>query len=258
MIAVLVAFSSCRTERDELVFCEEFDVDGEPDHAVWSLCPRGGSNWCDEMSESYDQAYVENGVLKLVAEKVDGEYRAGGVRTAGKFAWGAGHRIEVRARLARYPDGAFPAIWMIPQNSAEGYDGWPTAGEIDMMEHVKQTEYVEHTVHTHYTYDLKIRDVPPYTAQTVCDFSDFRVYALEWTDEELRLYVDGELRHRYWNLHLDDEAEMKQWPFGNGAAFYLILNMGLGGSEEWVGPIDDDNLPAVMEVDWVRVYKLKR
>ena len=42
--------------------------------------------------------------------------------------------------------------------------------------------------------------------------------------------------------------------------FYLILNMGLGGDREgsWAGPIDDANLPAIMEVDWVKVSKLDK
>ena len=241
----------------ELVFSDEFDTDGEPDHDKWVLCPRGKSNWNDEMSESYDQAYVEDGVLKLVAEKVDGEYRAGGIKTEGKAWWGAGHRIEVSARLAKYPNGAFPAIWMMPQKAAPGYSGWPGAGEIDIMEHVKQNKYVEHTIHSHYENVLGNKSNPPYTAQTTCDFAEFTHYALDFTENELRIYVNGELRFRYWNLHLSNEAEMMQWPFGNGATFYLILNMGLGGgSDAWVGNIDDDNLPAVMEVDWVRVYKL--
>ena len=46
---------------------------------------KNGSDWNDEMSESYDQAYVKDGKLVLVAEKIDGEYRAGGICTNGKF-----------------------------------------------------------------------------------------------------------------------------------------------------------------------------
>ena len=43
--------------------------------------------------------------------------------------------------------------------------------------------------------------------------------------------------------------------FTNESEFYIILNMGLGGDRQgsWPGPIDDANLPARMEIDWVKV-----
>ena len=50
------------------------------------------------------------------------------LRTARAFKFG---RMEVRARLPR-GDWLWPAIWLLPQNSV--YGGWPTSGEIDLME----------------------------------------------------------------------------------------------------------------------------
>lgn len=51
---------------------------------------------------------------------------------------------------------------------------------------------------------------------------------------------------------------MKQWPFTNENPFYIILNMGLGRDGSWAGLIDDDNLPAIMEIDYVKVSKLDK
>ena len=53
---------------------------------------------------------------------------------------------------------------------------------------------------------------------------------------------------------------MKQWQFTKDSSFYLILNMGLGGDRpgSWAGPIDDANLPAIMEIDWVKITKLDK
>ena len=48
---------------------------------------------------------------------------------------------------------------------------------------------------------------------------------------------------------------MMQWPFD--ADFYLILNVALGGEGTWPGVITDSELPACMEVDWVRVTELE-
>ena len=49
----------------DVLFMDEFDVDGNPDPTKWVLCQKAGSDWNDEMSESYDQAYVKDGRLIL-------------------------------------------------------------------------------------------------------------------------------------------------------------------------------------------------
>lgn len=246
-----IVFTDWDDTESDVLFKDDFDVDGTPDPAKWVLCPKGGSDWNDEMSESYDQAYVENGKLVLVAEKVDGEYKAGGIKTQGKFGFTFG-KVECRARIARYPDGAFPAVWMMPQKYR--YQGWPDCGEIDIMEHIRQEPHVHQTLHTNYTYDLGNKTGT--TKQTVCNYWDWNVYAVEWTSESLTFYVNGQETFTYSNMHLPDEAEKMQWPFTEEAEFYLILNMGLGNPNSWAGAVDDTNLPAVMEVDWIRVSKL--
>lgn len=248
-----VVFTSLQSAEEQgLIFVDEFDVDGIPDQNKWSLCPYGKSDWCNQMSESYDQAYVLNGNLVLVGEKKDGKYLAGGIQSKDKFSFSDG-RVECRARIVRHPDGAFPAIWMMPQKYL--YEGWPACGEIDIMEHIRQEPYVHQTIHTHYRNNLGHEEGT--TAQTKCNYWDYVVYAVEWTPDKLTFFVDGKETFSYSNLNLPNETEMKQWPFGNGAEFYLILNMGLGDEGTWAGPMDDANLPAVMEIDWIRVYKNK-
>lgn len=242
--------------RNVLFFDDFNNVDGIPDPEKWTLCEKGGSDWCDEMSGSYNQAYVKDGKLILRGEKVDGEYRAGGIEGIGKFDFTFG-LVEVKARISSYPDGAFPAIWLMPQKSV--YGGWPNGGEIDIMEHIKQDAEIYQTVHTYYTYELGIKD-PATNKATVCNYSDWNIYGLEWTEDELTFFVNGQKTFSYKNLKLENEAEMMQWPFTKDASFYIILNMGLGGDREgsWAGPIDDANLPAVMEIDWVKVSKLDK
>lgn len=239
---------------ENILFMDDFDADGNPDPSKWSLCKKSTSDWCDEMSESYDQAYVKDGKLILKAEKIDGIYKAGGIETKDKFSFTYG-RVETRARIIQYPNGAFPAIWMMPQKAA--YTGWPKCGEIDIMEHIKQEPYIHHTIHTNYTYNLGIKD-PASTKKVTCNFGEYNLYAVEWTEDALTFYVNGQLTLSYPNLRLADEAEKMQWPFNDNSSFYLILNMGLGGTREdsWAGPIDDNNLPAIMEVDWIKVVKL--
>ncbi|MBR8704341.1 DUF4971 domain-containing protein [Bacteroides pyogenes] len=239
-----------------LLFVDDFNTGSTPDPEKWALCKKAGSDWNDEMSESYDQAYLKDGKLVLVAEKVNGEYKAGGIETNGKFDFTFG-RVEVRARITQCPNGAFPAIWMMPRKFI--YNGWPNCGEIDIMEHVKQEPHIHHTIHTNYTYNLGIKK-PSNTKTVVCDYRNWNTYGMEWSEDRLTFFVNGQETFSYPNLKLENEAEMKQWPFTKDSSFYLILNMGLGGDRpgSWAGPVDDDNLPAVMEVDWVRVTKLSK
>ena len=194
----------------DIIFIDDFNVNGIPNPNSWVLCQKSTSDWCDEMSESYDQAYVEDGKLILKAEKIGNEYRAGGIESIGKVDFTFG-RVEVRARIPRHPDGAFPAIWLMPQKSAPLYSSWPNGG------------------------------------------------AVEWTEDKITFFVNDQKTFSYENLKLANEEEMKQWPFTKDSSFYIILNMGLGGNaDSWAGPIDDTDLPAIMEIDWVKVSKLNK
>ena len=239
----------------EVIFFDGFDQDSVlPDENSWVLCTQdGGSAWSKYMSGSYDQAFIEDGCLVLQSEKVDGEYRAGGVQTMGKV-WFKHARVEVCARF-KTAQGAWPAIWLMPENERqpEIYQGWPNGGEVDIMEQISNETVVYQTVHTHYTYDLGIKD-PVTTATPSYNVGEFNTYAVDMTPEELIFYVNGQEQLRYPNLHLENEAEMKQWPFDGD--FYLILNVALGGEGTWPGAIEDSELPARMEVDWVRVSEL--
>ena len=61
---------------EKIVFQDDFNqADSIPDRNKWSLCKKGSPAWSKYLSESYDQAYVHDGKLVLVAEKVNGVYK---------------------------------------------------------------------------------------------------------------------------------------------------------------------------------------
>lgn len=233
----------------KVIFEEHFNRDGEPDEASWSLCPRGSSTWSRYMSGSYDQAFVKDGKLVLQAERADNTYKTGGVQTVGKVEFLYG-KVEVCARFTKTAQGGFPAIWMMPAN-ADGL-GWPACGEIDIMEQLNHDKFVHHTIHSRYKNDLG-NNTPNPTATSPYNVNAFNVYGVEWTSEYLNFTVNGQVALTYPNLHLPDEATVKQWPFNR--PFYLILNFAVGGPGTWPGDITDSQLPAYMEVDWVRVVQ---
>ncbi len=154
--------------------------------------------------------------------------------------------VEVKAKLPK-GRGTWPAIWMMPDAST--YGGWPKSGEIDIMEHVGYDPGVIHgTVHTE---SFNHVDGTHLSAQkTITDFDEeFHVYAINWTEEEMEFFIDGEKYFSFVNTGNGSD----DWPFDQD--FYLILNVAVGGN--WAGKegVDESIWPQRMEVDYVRVYE---
>ncbi|RZM24260.1 MAG: glycoside hydrolase family 16 protein [Pedobacter sp.] len=85
---------------------------------------------------------TDGGALAISTRKEryqDRNYTSGRIHTKGKFACGAGYRIEARiwARDVKYKGQGF-AFWMMPDEIPNDYTQlmWPQGGEIDIMEYV--------------------------------------------------------------------------------------------------------------------------
>lgn len=235
-------------EGMDIIFEDDFDTsDGIPDPGKWILCERSTSNWARYLSGSYDQAYTKDGFLYLVGEQKDGEYLTGGIETRGKFEFEHG-KVECRARFARMPMGGHTGIWMMPAPPA---DKWPKSGEIDIMEHLNKEDVIYETVHSWYADDMGHKDNPPAQKTVSVNKDDWNIYGVEWTADKITYTVNGEKYLEYPNLHLEGETGNYQWPFDH--PFYLILSQSLGGEGTWAGAIDDSELPAVFQIDWIRV-----
>ncbi|MET0814849.1 MAG: glycoside hydrolase family 16 protein, partial [Pseudoxanthomonas sp.] len=133
------------------VWQDEFDYDGAPDPGRWGYDIGGkgwGNNELQYYTDSTDNASVADGVLTITArrQKKNGNaYTSARVISKGKgdFLYG---RFEIRARLPP-GKGTWPALWMLPTDQA--YGGWPSSGEIDIMEHVGYDPNRVHiTMHT--------------------------------------------------------------------------------------------------------------
>lgn len=256
---VLTAFKAVEPGGEEpepghVILNDDFEQESRiPDPAIWTVCAKGGSNWNKHMSGSYDQTYVDDGKLVLVAELVNGEYRAGGVETMNKLEFTYG-KVEVCARFTKTVQGGWPAIWLMSTvNRAP--EGAPsrTAGEIDIMEQLNHDLFVYQTVHNHYKNDLGITDPAP-VAEPAYGENAFNVYGVIWTPEAVTFTANGRETLSYPNLHLPDEETKVQFPYHD--PFYLILNYALGGPGTWPGEISDPELPAKMEIDWVKITKI--
>ena len=243
-----------------LVWSDEFDYAGLPDPKKWDY-DVGGEGWGNKELQFYtarrkENARVENGHLIIEARKEawqGRDYTSARLVSRGKGDWTYG-RFEVRAKLPS-GRGTWPAIWMLPTGST--YGRWPNSGEIDIMEHVGfdpdmvhasvHTRAYNHTINTQKTAQLKIP-----TSR-----SDFNVYAVEWTPEVIRGFVNDQHYFTFRNERLtNSETDYRQWPFDK--AFHLLLNLAVGGT--WGGQQGVDPLiwPQRLEIDYVRVYQLEK
>lgn len=245
--------------EENIIFFEDFNEGTTPDPEIWKMCTKANSAWNQHFDNDRDWANEQLAeidgvsVLVLTADKIDGNYSNGGIRTIGGFP--VNTRVEVRARFEK-AGGGFPAIWQMPLRGLT----WPLSGEIDIMEWVQGTpNRLYHTIHTG-TSASDSRDKSSSATSTAENTDIYRIYAVERTAEAVTFFVDGTQVYRYENKHLAGDEGPIQYPFAT-YEYDIILNYSLGGylngALTWPGAIKDSDLPAHMYVDWVKVVSLE-
>ena len=237
--------------RYALLWHDEFDA-GVLDTAVWSKIPRGKANWAVHMSKDERLYGFEDGNLVLrgtpndFLSKDTAAFLTGGVWSKGKKNFGFG-RVEVKARFD-VAQGYWPAIWMLPWTNHTVK--WPHGGEIDIMEHFGESPYVNHTVHSHFTYNLGRRRRPSHVAYPDYKAGEYNTYGVERFHDSLVFFVNG---RRTFNYPRFRGGRNGQFPYDQHD-YYLILDaqLGLDGSAF----IDTAKLPVELRVDYVRYYEL--
>lgn len=238
----------------QLVWQDEFNTSGEslPDSEKWWY-ETGAGGWGNNELQDYVAgsykgekiAKVADGKLTITAAKIDGKVRS--VRMNTNNSWTYGY-FEARLKLPK-GKGTWPAFWMMPKN----FTAWPKDGEIDIMEHVGyHQDFVSSSIHcTAYVHSNGTQKTAEKYLKGATD--DFHVYALEWTPEYIKSYVDGEQLF-YYKPEAYGERNYNTWPFLN--PFYLKLNLAWGGNWGGAMGIDETCLPAVYEIDYVRVFQI--
>lgn len=259
LLAAVAHFPQANSSSRKLVWSDEFDYTGLPDPAKWSY-DVGGHGWGNKELQNYterrkENARVENGVLIVEARRDGGEknpYTSARLVTKGKGDWTYG-RFEVRAKLPA-GRGTWPAIWMLPTRRSYGTGYWPDNGEIDIMEHVGYEPNVVHgSAHTKaYHHSIGTQKSGKIRVDTA--LTGFNVYAVEWTPQEIRWYVNDREYFKFSNERLTDrKADHRQWPFDK--PFHLLVNLAVGGTWGGAHGVDESIWPQRMEVDYVRVYQ---
>lgn len=222
-----------------------------------------GNNEKEYYTDSNENAFVEDGKLVIQAkkEKIEDqfgsyEYTSAKLKSKGLFSKKYG-RFDIKAKLP-VGKGLWPAIWMLPEE--DKYEGWAASGEIDIMESWGSKPHtVAGTLHYGETWPNNKYAGKEYELPKNRGIDSWHVYSLEWEPGELRWFVDGELfqTQNNWYSKGKNNATNFSYPAPFDQNFYLIMNLAVGG---WFDGDPDENLsfPKKMEIDYVRVYDLKK
>lgn len=225
-------------EYDNLVWSDEFNVDGAPDPTHWGY-DLGAGGWGNNEVQTYtdeaQNAIVSGGNLKITLRKVGANYTSARLNSKGKFDFKYG-KMEFRAKLPT-GGGTWPALWMLGAVALP----WPEVGEIDVMEHVgNQQDVIFGTLH----YPGNSGGNANGASTIVPGVSnDFHIYSTIWSPTSIKIFVDGNLFHSVPNT--------PDLPFNHN--FFLIMNIAMGGN--FGGAIAPGFTQSSLEVDYVKVYQ---
>ena len=245
----------------QLVWSDEFNGSSGPISSVnWfhqTKLPTGWSWYNNEIQHYTDRtanSYVSNGTLKIVAKKetyTDQRHtkQYTSARLNSKFAFTYG-RVVIKEKLPKGV-GTWPAMWMLGKNINErgaywqtkgfGSTSWPACGEVDIMEHWgSKQNYVQSAIHTPSSHGNTV-NLGGQNISTAS--SQFHIYTLDWSEQEMVFSVDG-------NVHYTYNPEIKNsdtWPFNS--EMYLLLNIAIQPN------IQSSFNESAMEIDYIRVFK---
>lgn len=237
------------TKQWKLVWEDQFNAN-TLDTSKWSRIPSGGADWNRHMStddacfEMKDGQLILKGMNNTDLTKDTRPFLTGGIWSKGKFAFQYG-RVEIRAKLGS-AQGAWPAMWMLAE--LDKYGKYPKNGEIDIMEHLNYDSIIYQTTHSYYTLDLGQKTNPQHHGTAKIDAGQYNVYGISWYPDRIVFQLNGKDTFTYPRITGVDQS---QWPYDQ--PFFLLIDQQLGGN--WVGKVDQSQLPVEMVIDWVKVYQ---
>lgn len=217
----------------------EEDCEGPLDPAIWQTQMYVGDSAFREWGQRADymadeQVRIENGLCTITAEDrptSDSSYTSGVLNTAHGFS----QRFGVfEARMSVPVDAGLWPIWWL-----RDIDGWPPAINIfNLQADPTEAPSVGYWWASDGVNQNESASLPP------LDWTQFHVFGAEWTADEIVFYIDGveTARHSAGVQAISD-------------ALYLTLNLSVGDGTDAPLPDETTSWPAVMSIDWVRVFQ---
>jgi hypothetical protein len=207
----------------------------------------GNNGWGNNELQYYREqnTSLENGYLKITAkqEYYGGKnYTSSRIKTQGNVLHTYG-RIDIRAKLP-FGQGIWPALWMLGDNFPSV--GWPSCGEIDIMEMIGGNGYNDRTVHgtAHWESNGHAEYGGSNSLSSGRFADEFHVFSIIWTSSSI--------------VWLRDDIQYQVIDITNLSAFhnnfFFILNLAVGGN--WPGsPNASTIFDQTLLVDYIRVFQ---
>ncbi|MBK9334525.1 MAG: glycoside hydrolase family 16 protein [Ignavibacteria bacterium] len=241
----------------QITFEDDFDIF---DNGKWLTTYESGgrTNWANKELQWYKDENVkaENGILKITAKKesVYGndlhgekqfEYTSGIICSSDKFTQAYG-KWEIKVKFP-FRKGFWPAFWLVANQK-------PGLPEIDIFEYFGKKENSIASVHhwgldyPHYSGNVYEGKGEPFYyvsgKETEGKFAD------EWMIWTFECYPD----RLVWKLNGNTVFEATDGI--PTSKMYMIANVAVKDWEENNFEVDNSEIPYVMEVDYIRVYKM--
>jgi len=204
-------------------------------------------------SGTHNAALDGNGHLVITARKDNPsgfkcwygtcQYTSARMSTSATFTQRYGH-FETRMKIP-HGQGMWPAFWMLGNNI--GSAGWPTCGEIDIMENIGREPSTIHGTFHGPGYSGAKGVGAPFTLPNGQHFSDgFHVFAIDWSPNQVKWSVDGTV----YETRTPSALNGNRWVFDH--PFYILVNLAVGG--DFPGDPDSSTVfPQQLVVDYVHV-----
>ena len=218
-----------------LIWSDEFDG-GQLDMLKWDY-RRDSRMWSTQLSQN---VYVRNGHLILAVKKEDAggkHYTGGGIISKQAFKYGY---YESRFKV---PPGAgwHTSFWMMLHNGQGGTGPTVSAQELDVCENdsVHQNSY---GVNVHKWNPKPHVAMGGKSVKTPNLSGGFHVYGCEFTPENVKYFFDGKLVQT---------VDVSKFKHSEQNIWLTTIASNLGGTKA----VDDTQLPAAAEYDYVRFYE---
>jgi beta-glucanase (GH16 family) len=246
----------------QLAWSDEFDgaKGAAPDATKWKPeVGNGIDGWGNKQLE-YDtnsqNAYQDGqGNLVLEARKENPasyqcwygpcQYTSTRLSTNGHFSFTYG-RLEARIKVPR-GQGIWSGFWLLGANCETV--GWPTCGEIDVMENIsKEPSTIHGSVHGPGALSGQGYFSGSYTLSQGAFADNFHIYVMEWDANRISFFVDG---NNYATLNKTSLTNQHDWVYDH--PFDIILHLPVGGV--WPGdPDSTTTFPQRMYISYIRLY----
>lgn len=254
----------------QLVWNDEFNVDGKPNTANWKYergfvrneelqwyqsdnvnCKDGLLVFDGKREQVTNPNYLE-GSTDWKKNRQYADYTSASIISQGlqQFQFG---RFEIRARIDTTL-GSWPAIW------TKGITGkWPFCGEIDIMEFYRSKSVPTilanvawgSATYTSGTWDTRKVALSYFTDKDPDWCNKFHIWRMDWTADSINLYLDDELLNYTLvkNTKNPDGYDPQQ---PHMQKHFILLNLAIGSNG---GNPSQTQFPVQYEVDYVRVYQ---